>query len=463
MSYRRRQSANVFIIAPLAMIGCNAPAQLESQQEQPIASVASQLLLLGVTDCNSNGAPDSNDISNGDASDCNQNGVPDLCDLETTVDQWASQVLNFSSQFGSSGWSAQQVLGEPDVFSYGDVPRAWAPRPRNGSLEFVTVSFDQPVYADAVTVRETFGNGMVTRIEVIDLDDNPHVFWQGVDPSQPGQPVDFRVDAPRTSFLVRAVMVHTDTNTNPATWEEIDAIALHGVPAAMGDCDKNGVPDGCQMDADSNGIADICEMAPDCNSNGVDDAIDLATGASSDCNANATPDECDVASGVSEDCNADDQPDECDPDCNSNGASDACDIVDGFSEDCDQDGLPDECAGDADNDGFIDGCDVCPDSDSTPTLIINDCDTGVANAFTSLDGCTLADDVASCAEQASNHGQFVVCIIGLSKLWEQDGLIDTIGRFRMRRCAAGLPVKPPSGGFGDPQQSNADPVRRLNN
>src|SRR5207244_5512727 len=34
--------------------------------------------------------------------------------------QWASSVLNFSSQFDTTDWSAAQALGAPDPFAYGD-------------------------------------------------------------------------------------------------------------------------------------------------------------------------------------------------------------------------------------------------------------------------------------------------------------------------------------------------------
>ncbi len=41
---------------------------------------------------------------------------------------------------------------------------------------------------------------------------------------------------------------------------------------------------------------------PDCNSNAVNDAVDISSGTSLDCNGNSVPDECDVASGTSMDC-----------------------------------------------------------------------------------------------------------------------------------------------------------------
>ncbi len=125
-------------------------------------------------------------------------------------------------------------------------------------------------------------------------------------------------------------------------------------------------------------MPDECQLAfNDCNSNGVPDECDIATGTSFDCNGNGIPDECDIASGTSADCNNDSVPDECqttgndcdnngvpdecDPDCNNNGIPDACDIANGDSIDCNGNGVPDECelAGhDCNNNGTLDECDI---------------------------------------------------------------------------------------------------------
>lgn len=50
----------------------------------------------------------------------------------------------------------------------------------------------------------------------------------------------------------------------------------------------------------------------DCNTNGVDDAVDLSSLSSLDCNGNSVPDECDIGC-TSTDANANGVPDECDP------------------------------------------------------------------------------------------------------------------------------------------------------
>lgn len=350
-------------------------------------------------DCDANGIDDDEELASGDATDCNQNGVIDACEpTDESLDQWASSVLEFSSQFAPTGWSANQVLGEPNVFVYADRPEAWAPMPRNGTLEFITVGFDQPVYATAVTIRETYGNGMVFRVELVDLTGGLHVAWEDDDPTEPGLPVNFRIDLPPSAMLVQGVKVHVDTNTNLSTWEELDAIRLTGLLPGLTDCNSNGLADVCDTDTDGNGVPDECEEQtaelPDCNENGLDDFLDVAAGT---------------------------------------------------SEDCDSDGLPDECGEDLDGDGWVDGCDACPDSDVEETIVLGQCNTGVLNGPGGEDGCTMSDDIAACSESSRNHGQYVRCVLRLGMEWVRQGQIRHYEKARIVRCAArgGRPIKPP--------------------
>jgi choice-of-anchor A domain-containing protein/RHS repeat-associated protein len=141
--------------------------------------------------------------------------------------QWASSVIDFSSQFSGGSWSAAQALGQPNTFSYGDNSTAWAPAPPNGPPQFITLGYDTPVHASAVTVRETFGNGFVTQVDVLDTSNVLHTVWTGTDPSQQGTPVDFTVGFAPTPYLVKGVKVYVDINHSPS-WEEIDAVSLHG-------------------------------------------------------------------------------------------------------------------------------------------------------------------------------------------------------------------------------------------
>jgi len=218
---------------------------------------------------------------------------------------------------------------------------------------------------------------------------------------------------------------------------------------ALPDCNHNGVGDdrdidaGTSKDCDTNGVPDECQT--DCNDNDVADACDIADGTSEDCNTNKVPDECDVDAGTSKDCNANGVPDECEPDCNHNGVADACDIAAGTSDDCDGNKIPDECQPDRDGDGLVDACDACPDSHTGRTIVIDGCDSGVANVMPGTDGCTMSDQIAECAEEAANHGAFVSCVAHATNAWKNAGLISGNQKGKIQSCAAKA-VFPDTGG-----------------
>lgn len=158
----------------------------------------------------------------------------------SVVDQYAASVIDFSSQWSTGSWSAAQVLGVPDTGVYGDISTSWAPRPRDGTHEFISVSFETPVYANGATVRETYGNGFVIQIDAIDTNNAYHTVWTGIDPSLGGTPVDFLTNWATTSYLVNGLKIYTDTDHDLGAWEEIDSIQLHGdtvapvpIPAAI--------------------------------------------------------------------------------------------------------------------------------------------------------------------------------------------------------------------------------------
>jgi hypothetical protein len=60
--------------------------------------------------------------------------------------QFDNKVIDFSSQYGGSGWSARQALGPIDSIIYGHFSSACSPAPQNGSLEFLAVGYGYPVF-----------------------------------------------------------------------------------------------------------------------------------------------------------------------------------------------------------------------------------------------------------------------------------------------------------------------------
>ncbi len=137
------------------------------------------------------------------------------------------------------------------------------------------------------------------------------------------------------------------------------------------DCDDNGLLDECQDDCNANDVADACDISGgtsvDCHDDGVPDECQLQD---NDCNFNAVPDDCDIECGLSADCNRNALPDECElaagsaSDCNLNDVLDVCDIAAATSADCNTNLIPDSCeldsglGPDCNANGVLDWCDI---------------------------------------------------------------------------------------------------------
>jgi Zn-dependent metalloprotease len=148
-------------------------------------------------------------------------------------DQYATEVIDFSSQYSASSWSADQILGPPNTFNYGDFSTSWGAASKNGSLEFIIVGFTTPIFATGATIRETYGNGFVYRIDAIQKNKKTNMVWKGTDSSQPSTISEFKPTWPQTDYLVTGLKIYVDTNHNLSAWEEIDSILLHGTTTTL--------------------------------------------------------------------------------------------------------------------------------------------------------------------------------------------------------------------------------------
>jgi hypothetical protein len=147
---------------------------------------------------------------------------------ETLLDQWATSVVDASSEYSSSSWGAVQALGEPDTLTYGDFGTAWSASSSNGSVEYIAVAYDTAVYADGALVSESWGAGGVFQIDVIDTFGGYSTVWSGVDTSAGGALANFAVTWGRTDYLVSGLRVWVDADADLSAAEEIDAIQLSG-------------------------------------------------------------------------------------------------------------------------------------------------------------------------------------------------------------------------------------------
>ena len=90
---------------------------------------------------------------------------------------------------------------------------------------------------------------------------------------------------------------------------------------------------------------------------------------------------------------------------------------------------------DSDGDGVADALDQCPTSILDETVVIDGCNSGVANIVMDT-GCTITDMIAGCAASARNHGKFVSCVAHLSNDLRKLGVISRNEKGRLQECAA---------------------------
>ena len=70
--------------------------------------------------------------------------------------QWASEVIEFSSELSPKEYSAIQILGIPNVLPEGgDSPNAWLPSNPN-KAEFIKVGFERPARIQQVAIAESY-------------------------------------------------------------------------------------------------------------------------------------------------------------------------------------------------------------------------------------------------------------------------------------------------------------------
>lgn len=144
--------------------------------------------------------------------------------------QWASTVRGFSSQYSEQSWSAQHVLGAPDVYpQHGDLANAWASRGADDADEWIEVGYAQPVRASAVELYETYNPGAVTAIELVTQSGRRVPAYQAAAAANGQRANKLRVELACTEEPIVAVHVRL-ASPQVAGWNELDAIGLAPCP-----------------------------------------------------------------------------------------------------------------------------------------------------------------------------------------------------------------------------------------
>jgi OOP family OmpA-OmpF porin len=143
--------------------------------------------------------------------------------------QWASRVIDFSSQRSPKEYSAQQVLGRPNKFpDAGDSPCAWASAhdgPEGGGEERLRVGFAHPMQIRQVAIVESFNPGSVERVVIYDTAGKSQIVFEGKAKSVAEASRIMHVTFALTKTPIAEVEIFLDCGKVEG-WNEIDAIGI---------------------------------------------------------------------------------------------------------------------------------------------------------------------------------------------------------------------------------------------
>lgn len=139
--------------------------------------------------------------------------------------QWASKVLDFSSELTPVQYSANQVLGKPNVLpAGGQNPSAWTPdRPKR--KEFIKVGFDNPMQIQQVAIAESHNPSALVSITAFDEAGKEYPLRTLNPMAVPLQGRMLNVFFPTTPYKVAALKLEFDGAAVP-DYFSIDAIAI---------------------------------------------------------------------------------------------------------------------------------------------------------------------------------------------------------------------------------------------
>lgn len=155
-------------------------------------------------------------------------GSPTLADVDEVVELWVKAVVEFSSQYNTTSWAANNVIGEPLVYPrYGDINGAWAQGTMTAN-EFIVVEFADDLYFTGIEIYETLNAGAITRISAWDPSNNKWVtLWESPASQLIQHSRCFSPPITHVDFSSRRIKLELDCTT-AGSWCEIDAIKIKG-------------------------------------------------------------------------------------------------------------------------------------------------------------------------------------------------------------------------------------------
>jgi outer membrane protein OmpA-like peptidoglycan-associated protein len=139
--------------------------------------------------------------------------------------QWASKVIEFSSELTPVQYSAKQILGKPNVLpSVGDNPNAWTPdRPKRKA--WIKIGYEKPLQIQQVAIAESNNPGALYRILAYDEAGKEYVLQTSNPQAIPTKGRMLNIFVDKTPYKVTALKLEFDGAPLP-DYFSIDAVAI---------------------------------------------------------------------------------------------------------------------------------------------------------------------------------------------------------------------------------------------
>jgi OmpA-OmpF porin, OOP family len=139
--------------------------------------------------------------------------------------QWASKVIEFSSELTPVQYSAKQALGKPDVLpAGGQSPNAWAPdKPKR--KEFLKLGFEKPISIRQIAIAESHNPSAIFRVLAYDEAGKEYVINTLNPMAVPLKGRMLNLFVEQTPYKVAAIKIEFDGAALP-DYFGIDAVAI---------------------------------------------------------------------------------------------------------------------------------------------------------------------------------------------------------------------------------------------
>lgn len=139
--------------------------------------------------------------------------------------QWASKVLEVSSEISEMQYGARQALKAPNVMpAGGENPNAWTPD-RPNRVEFIKVGFDEPMRIRQIAIAESYNPSAVSEIYAYDTQGKEYLIERLKPEALPNASRMLNIYFERTEYDVAAIKVVIDGKALPG-YHSIDAIGI---------------------------------------------------------------------------------------------------------------------------------------------------------------------------------------------------------------------------------------------